>query len=269
MMHKPLFLCSVLIFSASFSLIASNSILVQSTTSTQNSGLFNYIVPIYQAKTGIEVKVVAVGTGQALKNAANGDADVVMVHAKSAEEIFIKNGYGIARRPLMYNQFFVVGPSHDPAGIQSASSAAEAFMKIASSESKWISRGDMSGTHKKELQLWKSIAINPKASWYLEVGSGMGRTLGMTIELDGYTLVDSATWISYKNKGSCKVLYQEDQALSNQYSLILVNDEIHPHVNTKGAKNFMEWLLSSDGQSTIAKFKLNGQQLFYPNADKF
>lgn len=268
-MRKLIFLCSALIFSASFCLAASNSILVQSTTSTQNSGLFNYILPIYLTKTGIEVKVVAVGTGQALKNAANGDADVVMVHAKSAEETFIKNGYGIVRRPLMYNQFFIVGPSHDPADIQSATSAAEALKKIATSKSKWISRGDMSGTHKKELQLWEAISIDLKASWYLEVGSGMGRTLGMTIELDGYTLVDSATWISYKDKGSCKVLYQGDQALSNQYSLILVNDKMHPHVNTKSATNFIEWLLSPDGQATIARFELNGQQLFYPNADKF
>jgi tungstate transport system substrate-binding protein len=267
-MRKLILLCCTLILSTSFHLAASDSILLQSTTSTQSSGLFKYLLPVYQDMTGIEVKVVAVGTGQALKNAENGDADVVMVHSKSAEETFIENGYGIARRPFMYNEFFVVGPSHDPADIQSASSATDALKKISTSKSKWVSRGDMSGTHKKELQLWASIPMVPKGSWYLDVGSGMGRTLGMAVELEGYTLVDSATWFSYKGKGSCKVLYQGDRSLSNQYSLILVNDKIHPHVKTKSATNFIEWLLSKDGQATIGRFKLNGQQLYYPNADK-
>ena len=267
MNYKILLLIISFVFLLTNNAIAKKErIIIASTTSTYDSGLLKYLNEEYNLKSETKVHVISLGTGQAIKLAESGNADILIVHHTLTEIQFMKEGYGIIRHNLMYNDYILVGPNND---VEICNSIKKFLLNIIKNKLTFISRGDDSGTHKKELQLWEAISIDLKASWYLEVGSGMGRTLGMTIELDGYTLVDSATWISYKDKGSCKVLYQGDQALSNQYSLILVNDKMHPHVNTKSATNFIEWLLSPDGQETIARFELNGQQLFYPNADNF
>ena len=248
----------------------SNFILVQSTTSTQNSGLFDFLLPQYQSHSGTEVRVVAVGTGQALKNAASGNGDVLMVHAKTAEEKFIADGNGVERFPVMYNEFVIVGPAGDPAAIADAGNISEALHQIANSGTLFISRGDDSGTHKREKSLWQAanLSIDPAThDWYKDTGSGMGRTLSIAIELGAYTMTDRGTWISYADRGAHKVLFEGDQALFNQYSLILVNPERHQHVKAKAGQAFIDWMLSDAGQSAIGAFKLNGEQLFYPNAE--
>ena len=248
---------------------AADSIVVQSTTSTQNSGLFDYMLPKFTAKTGIQVKVVAVGTGQALKNARNGDGDVLLVHAKPAEEKFVADGYGVKRSDLMYNDFVIVGPKSDPAGIRGGKDAIAALTKLAQTKSPFASRGDDSGTNKKELRLWKETGISPeKASgdWYRETGSGMGATLNTAAGMGAYTMSDRATWIAFKNKGDLEILVEGDKRLFNQYGVILVNPKKYPHVNVKAGQAFIDWLLSKEGQAVIASYKLNGQQLFFPNA---
>ena len=248
---------------------AADSIIVQSTTSTQNSGLFDYMLPKFTAKTGIEVKVVAVGTGQALKNARNGDGDVLLVHAKPAEEKFVADGYGVKRSDLMYNDFVIVGPKSDPAGIGGGKDAIAALTKLAKAKAPFASRGDDSGTNKKELRLWKEAGIAPqKASgdWYRETGSGMGATLNTAAGMGAYTMSDRATWIAFKNKGDLEILVEGDKRLFNQYGVILVNPKKYPHVNVKAGQAFIDWLLSKEGQAVIASYKLHGQQLFFPNA---
>jgi tungstate transport system substrate-binding protein len=248
---------------------AADSIVVQSTTSTQNSGLFDYMLPKFTAKTGIEVKVVAVGTGQALKNARNGDGDVLLVHAKPAEEKFVADGYGVKRSDLMYNDFVIVGPKSDPAGIGGSKDVIAALTKLANAKAPFASRGDDSGTHKKEKSLWKAAGISPeKASgdWYRETGSGMGATLNTAAGMGAYTMSDRATWIAFKNKGDLEILVEGDKRLFNQYGVILVNPKKYPHVNVKAGQAFIDWLLSKEGQAVIASYKLNGQQLFFPNA---
>ena len=244
-------------------------ITVQSTTSTQNSGLYEYLLPLYKAKSGVDVHVVAVGTGQALKNAQNCDGDVVLVHAKSAEEKFVADGYGVKRTDLMYNDFVVVGAPADPAGVNGSKDVIDSFKKIAAAKAPFASRGDDSGTNKKELQLWKEAGIDPKTDsggWYRETGSGMGATLNTGIGMGAYVLTDRATWISYGNKGDYVISVEGDKKLFNQYGVILVNPAKCPSVKVDLGQQFIDWLLSAEGQTAIAGYKIEGQQLFFPNA---
>ncbi|MCF3594430.1 extracellular solute-binding protein [Rhodobacteraceae bacterium LMO-12] len=245
-------------------------IIVQSTTSTQNSGLFGHMLPMFQDKTGIEVRVVAVGTGQAIKNAANGDGDVLFVHAKAAEEKFVADGDGVKRSDVMYNDFVIVGPPADPAGVSGMSDVAAAMVKIAESNAPFASRGDDSGTHKAELRLWKDAGVDVNAAsggWYRETGSGMGATLNTGTGMGAYVMTDRATWISFGNKGDYQVAVQGDAKMFNQYGIILVNPEKHPNVKAEQGQKFIDWVLSEEGQSAIASYKIDGQQLFFPNAD--
>ncbi len=244
-------------------------ILLQSTTSTKNSGLYDYILPEFKIKTGIDVRVVAVGTGQALKNAKNGDADVLLVHAKPAEEKFVHEGYGIERFDLMYNDYVIVGPEEDPGNIAGTSSVIEALLRIAESGSLFASRGDNSGTHMKELSLWKLSEVqvsNESGSWYRETGSGMGATLNTAVAMQAYTITDRATWVSFGNKQNFRILVQDDPPMFNQYGVIIVNPDKHPHVKVDLAQQFVNWILSEEGQTLIATYWVNGQQLFFPNA---
>ncbi|MCB2053731.1 MAG: extracellular solute-binding protein [Geminicoccaceae bacterium] len=244
-------------------------IIVQSTTSTQNSGLFDHILPIFTAKTGIEVRVVAVGTGQAIKNAENGDGDVLLVHAKPAEEKFVEEGHGVARTDVMYNDFVIVGPQDDPAGIDGTSDAVAALRAIAEAKAPFASRADDSGTHKKELALWREAGVDPTAasgSWYRETGSGMGATLNVAVGMGAYVLTDRATWISFANKGDYSIAVEGDDRLFNQYGIILVDPERHPNVRAEDARTFVDWMLSPEGQAAIAGYEIDGLQLFFPNA---
>lgn len=245
-------------------------ILVQSTTSTQNSGLFDYLLPKFRDKTGIEVRVIAVGTGQAIRNATNGDGDVLLVHSKPSEEKFVADGFGVARVDVMYNDFVIVGPSSDPAGIAGSGNVVEALRKIADTKTPFASRGDDSGTHKAERRLWAEADIDASASsgdWYRETGSGMGATLNTGTGMGAYILTDRATWIAFGNKADHKILLEGDARLFNQYGVVLVNPEIHPHVKAKTGQTFIDWLLSKEGQEAIAAYKVDGQQLFFPNAN--
>ena len=244
-------------------------IIVQSTTSTQNSGLFEHILPMFTKKTGIDVRVVAVGTGQALKNAENGDGDVVLVHSKPDEEKFVAEGWGVKRQDVMYNDFVIVGPAADPAGIAGLKDAAEAFKKIAEAQAPFASRGDDSGTNKAELKLWQDAGVDPEpasGTWYLATGSGMGATLNTAVGKQAYTLTDRGTWLSFANKGDFKVLVEGDPKLFNQYGVILVNPAKHANVKAKEGQAFIDWLTGSEGQAAIAGYKFGGEQLFFPNA---
>ena len=247
-------------------------VLVQSTTSTANSGLYDFLLPVFEERTNIKVHVVAVGTGQAIRNARNCDADVLLVHARAAEEAFVAEGFGIRRFDLMYNDFVLIGPSSDPAGLSSQSDIKTAMEKLAKSQSLFASRGDDSGTHKKELSLWQSINIDVEhtgnASWYRSTGSGMGATINTAIGLGAYTLADRATWISFKNKSDYRIVFEDDPNLFNQYGVILVNPNKCPSVNKDAGQQFIDWLLSDEAQTTIAEFTISGEQLFYPNASK-
>lgn len=245
-------------------------IVVQSTTSTQNSGLFDHILPIFQDKTGIEVRVVAVGTGQAIKNAENGDGDVLFVHAKAAEEKFVAEGHGLQRSDVMYNDFILVGPPNDPAGIAGTTDIVAALTKIAEAGATFASRGDDSGTHKAELKLWKEAGIDAAAAsgdWYRETGSGMGATLNTGTAMGAYVLTDRATWISFGNKGDYQIAVEGDTRLFNQYGIILVNPAKHENVKAEAGQAFIDWVLSAEGQQAIADYKIDGQQLFFPNAN--
>jgi tungstate transport system substrate-binding protein len=245
-------------------------IVVQSTTSTQNSGLFDHILPIFQEKTGIEVRVVAVGTGQAIKNAENGDGDVLFVHAKAAEEKFVAEGHGQQRSDVMYNDFILVGPPNDPAGIAGTTDIVAALTKIAETGATFASRGDDSGTHKAELKLWKEAGIDAAAAsgdWYRETGSGMGATLNTGTAMGAYVLTDRATWISFGNKGDYQIAVEGDTRLFNQYGIILVNPAKHENVKAEAGQAFIDWVLSAEGQQAIADYKIDGQQLFFPNAN--
>lgn len=244
-------------------------IIVQSTTSTQNSGLFEHILPLFTKKTGIEVRVVAVGTGQALKNAENGDGDVVLVHSKPDEEKFVADGWGVKRYDVMYNDFIIVGPAADPAKIAGVKDPVQAFKQIAEAKAPFASRADDSGTNKAELKLWQGAGTDAKASsgsWYLETGSGMGATLNTAVGKQAYALTDRGTWLSFVNKDDFKVLVEGDPKLFNQYGVILVNPQKHPNVKAKEGQAFIDWLIGSDGQAAIASYKIGGQQLFFPNA---
>ena len=246
-----------------------NFIIVQSTTSTQNSGLFEHILPLFTKKTGIEVRVVAVGTGQALKNAQKGDGDVVLVHSQPDEEKFVADGWGVKRYPVMYNDFIIVGPATDPAKIAGMKQAPEALKKIAEAQTPFASRADDSGTHKAELKLWHEAGVDPKTSsgsWYLETGSGMGATLNIAVGKQAYALTDRGTWLAFANKGDFKVMVEGDNKLFNQYGVILVNPAKHPNVKAEQGQAFIDWLTGPEGQAAIANYKIDGQQLFFPNA---
>ncbi|MFO7477996.1 MAG: substrate-binding domain-containing protein [Methyloceanibacter sp.] len=244
-------------------------IILQSTTSTQNSGLFEHILPLFTEKTGIEVRVVAVGTGQALKNAENGDGDVVLVHSKPDEEKFVAAGFGVKRHDVMYNDFVIAGPAADPAQIAGSDDAAAALKKIAEAEAPFASRGDESGTHKAELKLWQNAGVDPhpaSGKWYLEMGSGMGATLNTAVGKQAYALTDRATWLAFANKSDFRILVEGDPKLFNQYGAILVNPAKHKTVKAKEGQAFIDWLTGKEGQAAIAGFKIGGEQLFFPNA---
>jgi tungstate transport system substrate-binding protein len=245
------------------------SIVVSSTTSTTDSGLFTHILPLFKAKTGIDVKVVSQGTGQALDTGRRGDSDVVFVHAKAQEEKFVADGFGVKRMPVMYNDFVVVGPTSDPAGIKGAKDITAALKAIKAKSATFISRGDKSGTHSAELRLWKEAGIDiakEKSDWYKEIGQGMGAALNTASASNGYVLTDRATWINFKNRGELAIAVEGDQRLFNQYGVMLVNPEKHKHVKKELGQMFIDWLVSKDGQQAIAEYKINGQQLFFPNA---
>ncbi len=245
------------------------AIKLASTTSTDNSGLFGHLLPIFEAETGIKVHVIAVGTGQAIRLARNGDADVLLVHHKPSEERFVTEGFGVARFDVMYNDFVIVGPEHDPAGVRGLADATAALRRIAVSNTVFASRGDDSGTHRKEQALWREAGVDVAAAsggWYRETGSGMGATLNTASGLDAYALTDRATWISFKNKGELRVLVEGDKRLFNQYGVIRVNPAVHPHVRAREAQIFIDWLLSPAGQGAIAAYRLDGKQLFFANA---
>lgn len=248
--------------------VMAGSLLLQSTTSTKNSGLYDHLLPLFEAKTGIGVNVVAVGTGQAIKNAANCDGDVLIVHAKSAEDAFVAEGGGVARHDLMFNDFILVGPEKDPAGINGMTNVSAALQAI-EGDALFASRGDDSGTHKKEMALWATAGIDPteaSGTWYRETGSGMGATLNTSVGMEAYVLTDRATWITFGNKLDFVIHVEGDEALFNQYGVIRVNPERCPVTKADEAKAFVDWLLSDDGQSAIAAYKVEGQQLFFPNA---
>lgn len=244
-------------------------IILQSTTSTQNSGLLDAILPIFQARTGVEVRVVAVGTGQAIRNATNGDGDVLLVHSKPAELAFIAGGWGVERFDLMFNDFVIVGPHDDPAGVAGQPDVVKALIEISGSGSVFLSRGDDSGTHRTEMRLWGETSVDVAAqsgSWYRETGAGMGTTLNIAVEMGAYALTDRGTWISFGNKRDHLVLVEGDSRLFNQYGVMLVNPERHPAVKAAAGQALIDWLTSAEGQAEIASYKLGGKQLFYPNA---
>ncbi|RED53945.1 substrate-binding domain-containing protein [Aestuariispira insulae] len=249
--------------------IAAEFITVASTTSTQNSGLFDHILPAFTEKTGIEVRVVAVGTGAAIKLAKNGDADVLFVHHKPSEEQFVAEGYGVERFDVMYNDFIIVGPKADPAGIKGMTDVTAALAQVADQGAAFASRGDDSGTHKKELGLWKEAGVDPTASsgnWYNETGSGMGATLNVAAAKDAYALSDRGTWLSFKNRGTLGIQVAGDTRLFNQYGVILVNPDRHGHVKVAESQAFIDWLRSDEGQALIDGFTINGEKLFNANA---
>ncbi len=247
----------------------SSTITIAVTTSFENSGLANMLLPQLLEDTGLEVRLVVVGTGQALKLGENGDVDVVLVHAKQAELAFIEAGHGTERIEVMYNDFILVGPADDPAGIRSVTKVTEALSLIASSQSLFSSRGDDSGTHKKEISLWALADIdaeNIESDWYRSTGSGMGATLNMAAASNSYTLTDRGTWINFSNKQELELLFEDDPPLHNQYSILLINTERHPHINAEGARTFADWMTSEQGQQVIGGYRLQGEQLFQPNA---
>jgi tungstate transport system substrate-binding protein len=246
------------------------SILVASTTSTQDSGLFGHLLPMFKAKTGIDVKVVAQGSGQALDTARRGDADVVFVHAKPAEEKFLSEGFGVKRYPVMYNDFILVGPKSDPAGVKGSKDIVAALGAIKAKGADFISRGDKSGTHQGELNLWKAAGIDiakDKGPWYKEIGQGMGAALNTASASNAYVLTDRGTWLSFKNRGDLGTAVEGDKRLFNQYGVMLVNPEKHSSVKKDLGQQFIDWLVSVEGQQAIADYKINGEQLFYPNAN--
>ena len=250
---------------------AETFITVASTTSTQNSGLYDHLLPKFTRKTGIQVRVVAVGTGQAIRLAENGDADVLLVHHKASEEKFVKAGYGVKRTDVMYNDFVIVGPKTDPAGVKGMNKVAGALATIAKAKAAFASRGDNSGTNKAELGLWKLAGVEPKkasGSWYRETGSGMGATLNTASGMATYALTDRATWLKFRNKGDLRILVEGDERLFNQYGIILVNPKRHPHVKVKEAQVFIDWVLGAEGQAAIGAYRIEGRQAFFPNATK-
>jgi tungstate transport system substrate-binding protein len=263
MVRRILLLLALLLATSAF---AGETITLASTTSTEQSGLFRHILPIFETASGIEVKVVAVGTGQALAIGAKGDADALLVHDRAGEEKFIADGNGIDRRAVMYNDFVLVGPAKDPAGIKGLKDAQEALRKIAAASAAFASRGDDSGTHRMELRLWTSAGIDKevRGTWYRETGSGMGPTLNIAAGLDAYVLADRATWASFKNRQNLVILSEGDPILYNPYGSILVNPARHPDVKARAARRWHDWLTSAPGWAAIASYKINGAQVFFP-----
>lgn len=270
-MHRPwLALVAALLIAAAPATAQDKSIVVASTTSTQDSGLFGFILPMFKAKSGIDVKVVAQGTGQALDTARRGDADVVFVHAKPQEEKFVAEGFGVKRFDVMYNDFVLIGPKADPAKIKGGKDVVAAMQAISAAGSPFVSRGDRSGTHAAELALWKTAGLDPagsKPSWYREIGQGMGAALNTAGAMNAYVLSDRGTWISFKNKADLEIVVEGDQRLFNQYGVVLVNPEKHPNVKKALGQAFIDWILSAEGQNAIRSYKVDGQQLFFPNAE--
>jgi len=263
------FVPSAGVIGAGSALAGERFIVVASTTSTQNSGLFRYLLPKFAKKTGIEVRVVAVGTRQAIRLAERGDADVLFVHHRPSEDAFVAAGYGVSRHDVMYNDFVIVGPKADPAGIRGTRDAAKALARIAAAAAPFVSRGDDSGTNKKELGLWKTAGVDPAAasgSWYRESGSGMGATLNTAAAMSAYTLADRATWLSFANKGDLVVVVEGDKVLYNPYGVILVSPTRYPQVKVKDGQAFIDWLISPEGQAAIAAFRIDGRQVFFPDA---
>lgn len=248
------------------SMASDSYITVASTTSTANSGLFDHILPIFKDVSGIEVRVVAVGTGQAIRLARNGDADVLFVHHKPSEEAFVADGLGEVRQDVMYNDFVVIGPREDPAGLASADTISDVMTALTSAKVPFVSRGDDSGTHKREQALWEAVGGIPDAgSWYREIGAGMGATLNVAQAMGAYTISDRATWLAFKNKDGMTILFEGDENLFNQYGIIAVSQDVFPHIKKEPARQFIDWVISDAGQHAIAGFKLNGTQLFFPN----
>lgn len=244
-------------------------IVVSSTTSTTDSGLFNHILPLFKAKTGIDVRVVSQGTGQALDTGRRGDADVVFVHAKPQEEKFVVEGFGVERKPVMYNDFVLIGPKSDPAGVKGSADIVSALKAIQTKQAPFVSRGDKSGTHAAELALWKTAGVEidqAKGPWYREIGQGMGAALNTASALNGYVLADRATWLNFKNRGELAIVVEGDKRLFNQYGVILVSPAKHAHVKAKDGQAFIDWLVSPEGQKAIGDYKINGEVLFFPNA---
>ncbi len=245
---------------------AESLVRLATTTSTANSGLMDYLLPRFTALSGVEVHLIAVGTGKALRLGREGDVDLVLVHARAAEDAFVAAGYGVDRADVMYNDFIIVGPRADPAGISKAGSIGEVFKRIEKSGAAFISRGDDSGTHKRELLLWHKAAVKPAGSWYREVGQGMGRTLQVANEMDAYSITDRGTWLAYQSRLDIEIRYQNDASLFNPYGIIAVNPQRHAHVNYIGAKKLIDWMTSPEAQKMIGEFKVQGKQLFVPSA---
>jgi len=244
-------------------------ITVASTTSTEQSGLFRHLLPLFERDTGIQVRVVALGTGQALDMGRRGDADVVLVHARPLEEKFVAEGHGLRRVSVMYNDFVLVGPKSDPAGVAGTNDIVRALQKIKAARAPFVSRGDRSGTHFAELELWKAAGVDiaeDKGPWYRETGSGMGPALNAAAAMNAYVLADRGTWLSFRNRGELAIAVEGDQRLFNQYGVILVNPARHPHVKRAAAQRFIDWLVSAEGQQAIAAYRIDGEQLFFPNA---
>ena len=241
-------------------------VMLATTTSTQNSGLLEYLLPSFQAESGLEVRVIAVGTGKALRMGEDGDVDLLMVHAKPAEEEFVAAGFGVKRYELMYNDFVLVGPKEDPAGLRKAQTIQQAMQALAGSELPFVSRGDDSGTHKKELSMWKQAGVSPNPAGYRELGQGMGKTIQAANELQGYTMIDRGTWLAYMDKLDLEILFEGDTVLFNQYAAIVVNPERYPDLNSAAAQKLIDWLVSDRGQALIGAYKVKGKVLFKPNA---
>ena len=260
-----------LAFALTPSAFAQRFITVASTTSTEQSGLFGHILPIFEKSSGIQVRVVALGTGQALDLARRGDADVVFVHARSAEEQFLKEGHGVKRFPVMYNDFVLIGPAADPAGIAGGKDTLDALRKIKNAGAPFVSRGDRSGTHIAEIDLWKMAGVDighEKGPWYRETGQGMGPALNTASSMRAYILADRGTWLAFKNRGDLTILVEGDKRLMNQYGVMLVNPATHPTVKREDGQAFIDWIISPDGQNAIAEYQIGGEQLFFPNADQ-
>ena len=262
-------LVALIAFSVTSTQAQDRFITVASTTSTEQSGLFSHLLPRFEQKTGIKVRVVAVGTGQALDLARRGDADVVFVHARSAEEKFLAEGHGVKRFPVMYNDFVLVGPKNDPAKIGGSKDILEALRKVETAKAPFVSRGDKSGTHLAELDLWKAARVDigkAKGAWYRDTGQGMGPALNTAASMNAYILADRGTWLSFKNRGDLAILVEGDKRLFNQYGVMLVNPDRHPSVKRDLGQAFVDWVISPEGQKAIAEYKINGEQLFFPNA---
>ena len=262
-----LILCAVLLGPPAGA--GAEAIVLASTSTTRNSGLYGHLLPLFTAKTGIEVHVVGVGTGQAVKLARRGDADVLLVHHRQTEEAFVAGGDGVKRYDLMYNDFVIVGPADDPARIRGLRSAPSALRRTARSRRFFVSRGDDSGTHKKEMSLWEAASVDARAAsgtWYRETGSNMGATLNTAVAMGAYTLTDRATWLKFQNKGPLAILVEGGGKLFNQYGVILVNPARHPHVKAREGQIFIDWLIGIEGQRAIASYRIDGQQAFFPNA---